>query len=171
MNKGRIVQVVGPVVDVEFTEKLPDIYSALTVDFKVANEPFNLILEVQQHLGDHWVRTISMSGTEGLKRGYDAIDTGYGYLLQQNRGKEDSILAVVVLTDGEDTDSKLPLEELMQHIRYDGENRKIHVFTIAYGKGAKKAILKQIAESTQAKTYEGTPENIVEVFKDISTFF
>jgi len=76
MNKGKIVQVVGPVVDVEFTEKLPDIYGALTVDFKVANEPFNLTLEVQQHLGDHWVRTISMSGTEGLKRGYEAIDTG-----------------------------------------------------------------------------------------------
>jgi F-type H+-transporting ATPase subunit beta len=76
MNKGKIVQVVGPVVDVEFTEKLPDIYSALTVDFKVANEPFHLTLEVQQHLGDHWVRAISMSGTEGLKRGYEAIDTG-----------------------------------------------------------------------------------------------
>jgi F-type H+-transporting ATPase subunit beta len=76
MNKGKIVQIVGPVVDVEFTEKLPDIYSALTVNFKVANEPFNLTLEVQQHLGDHWVRAISMSGTEGLKRGYEAIDTG-----------------------------------------------------------------------------------------------
>jgi len=76
MNKGRIVQVAGPVVDVEFTEKLPDIYSALTVDFRVANEAFNLTLEVQQHLGDHWVRAISMSGTEGLKRGYEAIDTG-----------------------------------------------------------------------------------------------
>src|ERR1700752_77102 len=76
MNKGKIVQVVGPVVDVEFTETLPNIYSALTIDFKVANEPFNLTLEVQQHLGDHWVRTISMSGTEGLKRGYEAIDTG-----------------------------------------------------------------------------------------------
>ena len=76
MNKGKIVQVVGPVVDVEFTETLPEIYSALTVDFKVANEPFHLTLEVQQHLGDHWVRAISMSGTEGLKRGYEAIDTG-----------------------------------------------------------------------------------------------
>ena len=76
MNKGKIVQVVGPVVDVEFTEHLPDIYSALTVEFKVENEPFNLTLEVQQHLGDHWVRAISMSGTEGLKRGYEAIDTG-----------------------------------------------------------------------------------------------
>jgi len=76
MNKGKIVQVVGPVVDVEFAENLPDIYSALTVEFKVGNEPFNLTLEVQQHLGDHWVRTVSMSGTEGLKRGYEVINTG-----------------------------------------------------------------------------------------------
>ncbi len=76
MNKGKIVQVVGPVVDVEFTEDLPAIYNALTVEFKVENEQFKLTLEVQQHLGDHWVRSISMSGTEGLKRGYEVIDTG-----------------------------------------------------------------------------------------------
>src|SRR5713226_2835658 len=76
MNKGKIVQVVGPVVDIEFTELLPAIYNALTVEFKVDSEQFKLTLEVQQHLGDHWVRTVSMSGTEGLKRGYEVIDTG-----------------------------------------------------------------------------------------------
>ena len=76
MNKGKIVQVVGPVVDVEFTENLPAIYNALTVEFKVENEQFKLTLEVQQHLGDNWVRAVSMSGTEGLKRGYEVIDTG-----------------------------------------------------------------------------------------------
>src|SRR5580693_6542666 len=76
MNKGKIVQVVGPVVDVEFTENLPAIYNALTVEFKVDSEQFKLTLEVQQHLGDHWVRSVSMSGTEGLKRGYEVIDTG-----------------------------------------------------------------------------------------------
>src|SRR6201987_3805995 len=76
MNKGKIVQLVGPVVDVEFTEHLPDIYSPLTVEFKVQNEKFKLTLEVQQHLGDHWVRTVSMSGTEGLERGLEASDTG-----------------------------------------------------------------------------------------------
>jgi F-type H+-transporting ATPase subunit beta len=76
MNKGKIVQVVGPVVDVEFTENLPAIYNALTVEFKVESEQFKLTLEVQQHLGDHWVRSVSMSGTEGLKRGYEVIDTG-----------------------------------------------------------------------------------------------
>ncbi len=76
MNKGKIVQVVGPVVDIEFTELLPAIYNALTVEFKVDREQFKLTLEVQQHLGDHWVRSVSMSGTEGLKRGYEVIDTG-----------------------------------------------------------------------------------------------
>jgi F-type H+-transporting ATPase subunit beta len=76
MNKGKIVQVIGPVVDVEFPESLPAIYRALTVDFKVNNEPVKLTLEVQQHLGNHWVRTVAMSTTEGLKRGYEVLDTG-----------------------------------------------------------------------------------------------
>jgi F-type H+-transporting ATPase subunit beta len=76
MNRGRIVQVIGPVVDVEFPASLPAIYNALTVDFKVNDQPVKLTLEVQQHLGDHWVRTVAMSSTEGLKRGYEALDAG-----------------------------------------------------------------------------------------------
>ncbi len=76
MNKGKIVQVVGPVVDVEFTENLPAHLQRVDRRIQVENEPVKLTLEVQQHLGDNWVRTISMSGTEGLKRGYEVIDTG-----------------------------------------------------------------------------------------------
>jgi F-type H+-transporting ATPase subunit beta len=76
MNTGKIVQVVGPVVDVEFPTMLPEIYNALTVEYKVDGKPAKLTLEVQQHLGDNWVRTISMSGTEGLKRGYEVLDSG-----------------------------------------------------------------------------------------------
>src|SRR5258705_13835537 len=76
MNTGKIVQVVGAVVDIEFLQSLPAIYDALTVDFKVEGQSIKLTLEVQQHLGDDWVRTVSMSGTEGLKRGYEVIDTG-----------------------------------------------------------------------------------------------
>src|SRR5439155_11100439 len=75
MNKGKIVQVIGPVVDVEFPGDLPGIYNALTVDYKVENQPVKLTLEVEQHLGDNWVRTVAMSSTEGLKRGYDVVDT------------------------------------------------------------------------------------------------
>ena len=76
MNTGRIVKVLGPVVDVEFPGTLPGIYNALTVEYKVQNQPAKLTLEVQQHLGDKWVRTISMSGTEGLKRGFEVTDSG-----------------------------------------------------------------------------------------------
>src|SRR5438552_15581356 len=76
MNKGKIVQVVGPVVDVEFPETLPRIYNALIVEYEAQGGPVKLTLEVQQHLGDNWVRTISMSGTEGLKRGFEVTDSG-----------------------------------------------------------------------------------------------
>src|SRR3954468_23783879 len=76
MNIGTIVKVLGPVVDVEFSEGLPGIYNALTCDYTVENEPAKLTLEVQQHLGDKWVRAISMSGTEGLKRGMEITDLG-----------------------------------------------------------------------------------------------
>src|SRR6185369_6912368 len=76
MNKGKIVQVIGPVVDVEFPDPLPAIYNALTVDFKTQGQAVKLTLEVEQHLGDNWVRTVAMSSTEGLKRGYEVLDTG-----------------------------------------------------------------------------------------------
>ena len=76
MNTGTIVQVDGPVVDVAFPDALPAITNALTVEYTVLDHPVTLTLEVQQHLGDRWVRTISMSGTEGLKRGYKVTDSG-----------------------------------------------------------------------------------------------
>src|SRR6516162_8909030 len=94
MNKGKIVQVVGPVVDVEFTENLPAIYNALTVEFKVDKEQVKLTLEVQQHLGDNWVRSVSMSGTEGLKRGYEVIDTGAPISVPVGDGVMGRVLAV-----------------------------------------------------------------------------
>ena len=76
MSKGKIVQIIGPVVDVEFPGELPAIYNALTVEFTVLGQAVKLTLEVQQHLGDNWVRAVAMSSTEGLKRGYEVTDTG-----------------------------------------------------------------------------------------------
>ncbi len=77
MNKGKIVQVIGPVVDIEFPSSLPSIYNAVTVDFNVPGHgKTKLTLEVQQHLGDNWVRAVAMSSTEGLKRGLEVVDTG-----------------------------------------------------------------------------------------------
>ena len=70
MNKGNIVQVIGPVVDVEFQEEneLPKIYNALEIEYEVSGNPTKLTLEVQQHLGDKWVRTIAMSAVSASRR-------------------------------------------------------------------------------------------------------
>src|SRR5436189_4333060 len=76
MNKGKIVQVIGPVVDVEFPDQLPAIYNALTVEFEVLGKTTRLTFEVQQHLGDNWVRVTAMSTTKGLKREMEILDTG-----------------------------------------------------------------------------------------------
>jgi len=77
MSKGKIVQIIGPVVDVEFTGGLPAIYNALTVEYDLPGQGrTKLTLEVQQHLGDDWVRAVAMSTTEGLKRGYEVTDSG-----------------------------------------------------------------------------------------------
>ncbi len=77
MNKGKIVQIIGPVVDVEFAGALPAIYNALTIDFTPpGGSPTKLTLETQQHLGDNWVRAVAMSTTEGLRRGQEVIDAG-----------------------------------------------------------------------------------------------
>src|SRR5881397_1662542 len=78
MNKGNIVQVIGPVVDVEFPggKGMPRIYNALEIEYEVNGNPTKLTLEVQQHLGESWVRSIAMSSTEGLKRGMSVTDTG-----------------------------------------------------------------------------------------------
>jgi len=77
-SKGRIVQVVGAVVDVEFEGSLPSIMSALetTNTDQKTGLPFRLVLEVAQHLGENTVRTISMDTTEGLVRGQAVSDTG-----------------------------------------------------------------------------------------------
>ena len=74
---GKVKQVLGPVVDVEFTGDLPKVYNALTLtNPTISNEANNLVLEVAQHLGDNTVRCIAMDGTEGLRRGQDVTDTG-----------------------------------------------------------------------------------------------
>jgi F-type H+-transporting ATPase subunit beta len=78
MNQGTIVQVIGPVVDVDFTESgtLPHIYDALEITYDVNGAPTRVVFEVQQHLGEGWVRAIAMSSTEGLKRGFKVNATG-----------------------------------------------------------------------------------------------
>ncbi|MEE9517297.1 MAG: F0F1 ATP synthase subunit beta [Candidatus Adiutricales bacterium] len=78
MNKGKIIQVIGPVLDVEFSDgQLPEILTALKITNPVIDDTEgNLVVEVAQHLGDNVVRCIAMDTTDGLVRGMDAEDTG-----------------------------------------------------------------------------------------------
>ncbi|MAT38515.1 MAG: F0F1 ATP synthase subunit beta [Ectothiorhodospiraceae bacterium] len=78
MNKGTVAQVIGPVVDVDFPDgTLPDILNALKIERKDDDgNQNNLIIEVQQHLGEDRVRAVAMDSTDGLVRGMDVLDTG-----------------------------------------------------------------------------------------------
>jgi len=73
-TEGRVVQVIGTVVDVEFPpEQLPEIYNAVEIDM---GDGQTLVAEVEQHLGNNWVRCLAMGSTDGLRRGARAVDTG-----------------------------------------------------------------------------------------------
>jgi F-type H+-transporting ATPase subunit beta len=81
MATGKVIQITGPVIDVEFPPgELPDIYNALEIKRPKAAglkaEDATLVVEVQQHLGNNWVRAVAMSTTDGLARGLDVVDTG-----------------------------------------------------------------------------------------------
>ncbi len=77
MNVGRIVRVIGPVIDVEFApESIPAIYNALKVDTESPAGRVQLVAEVQQHLVGNQVRAVAMSTTDGIQRGMEAVDTG-----------------------------------------------------------------------------------------------
>jgi len=76
---GRVVRVIGPVVDAEFPrDAMPNIYNALHVDVERSDGKHTLTLEVAQHLGDNMVRATSMQPTDGLVRGAPVTDTGSG---------------------------------------------------------------------------------------------
>src|SRR5258708_7867624 len=76
---GRVVRVIGPVVDAEFPrDAMPNIYNALHVDVTLSEGTKTLTLEVAQHLGDNLVRAISMQPTDGMVRGAEVTDTGSG---------------------------------------------------------------------------------------------
>ena len=80
LNKGRVVQVMGPVVDIQFERgHLPEIYNAIRIEHRARSEnerDINLTVEVAMHLGDNVVRCIAMASTDGLMRGMEAVDTG-----------------------------------------------------------------------------------------------
>ena len=97
-NIGKVVQIIGPVVDVEFsTATLPPIYQALRITSEGfdAPTPIDVICEVQQHLGEGRVRAVSMLPTDGMVRGMKAIDTGEGITVPVGNGTLGRILNVI----------------------------------------------------------------------------
>jgi F-type H+-transporting ATPase subunit beta len=106
MNKGKIVQVIGPVVDVEFPGQPPAIYNALTAEFDVPGQGrARRTLEIEQHLGDNWVRCVCMGSTEGMKRGYEVTDTGKPISMPVG----DCVLGRVFNVVGEPVDERGPV--------------------------------------------------------------
>jgi F-type H+-transporting ATPase subunit beta len=108
MNKGKITQVIGPVVDVEFEAgKLPEVYHALTITNPgIDDQENNLVCEVAQHLGENTVRAIAMDTTDGLVRGQDVIDTGDQILMPVGRKTLGRIMNVI----GQPIDEAGPVE-------------------------------------------------------------
>ncbi|HVT74156.1 MAG TPA: F0F1 ATP synthase subunit beta [Lacunisphaera sp.] len=105
-NQGKIVQVIGAVVDVQFDQNaVPPIYQALTVEFAVSGKQEKLTLEVQQHLGEGLVRTIAMSSSEGLKRGMPVADTGAPISVPVGAG----VLGRIFNVTGDPVDNKGPV--------------------------------------------------------------
>ncbi|MCI2395272.1 F0F1 ATP synthase subunit beta [Aliiroseovarius sediminis] len=100
--KGKITQVIGAVVDVQFEDDLPAILNALTTD----NNGNNLVLEVAQHLGENTVRCIAMDASEGLVRGQDVTDTGAPISMPVGNATLGRILNVI----GEPVDEKGPVK-------------------------------------------------------------
>jgi F-type H+-transporting ATPase subunit beta len=105
---GRVVQIIGPVIDVEFPEgRLPAIYNAVTVkdEGKETGVPIDIVTEVAQHLGENRVRCVSMKPTDGMVRGMTAVDTGAQILVPVGKETLGRILNVI----GEPVDERGPV--------------------------------------------------------------
>ena len=110
MATGKVIQITGPVVDVEFPAgDLPAIYNALEItrpSEAAGTDDDTLVVEVQQHLGNNWVRTVAMSTTDGLARGLEARDTGAPITVPVGRGTLGRLMNVL----GAPLDGKGPVE-------------------------------------------------------------
>ena len=106
-NVGRVVQIIGPVVDCEFDEKhLPSVYNSVIIEGDTAGGQIRVVTEVQQHLGESRVRCVSMQPTEGMIRGMPALDTGHSILVPVGRETLGRVMNVI----GEPVDKRGPIK-------------------------------------------------------------
>jgi Ca-activated chloride channel family protein len=151
-----------------FLENLgdPDQVSLITFSNQVSWIEKTVPLKENRKALEKRIKTLFASGKTSL---YDAIGQAYQYML--DNPTPDRITAVVVLSDGEDTSSKMKMNTLMEKVEFHPEKKSIRVFPIGYGKEADQKILEKIAQTAEATAYEGDVDNIEDIFKDIATFF
>src|SRR5689334_1814872 len=108
-NIGKVIQIAGPAVDVQFSEgHLPDIYTAVRVVSEGFNvpQPIDVVLEIQQHLGESRVRCVAMQATDGMVRGMKAIDLGGPISVPVGKGTLGRVMNVI----GEPVDNLGPIQ-------------------------------------------------------------
>lgn len=106
---------------------------------------------------------------EGGTSLYDATAQAYDLMLARAKADPGKIHAIVVMTDGRDESSKMPLPQL--ETRFNPENAPVKIFTIAYGDSADPTVLQSIANAAQGTSVKGSAATIVEVYRDLSAFF
>jgi Ca-activated chloride channel family protein len=107
---------------------------------------------------------------EGGTALYDAVAASQAEMMKRAKANPHRIHAVVVMTDGADTDSKLDLDGLLQQLTVEGE-RSVTVFTIGYGPSANADVLGRMAERSRGTFSRGSVDDIRQVYRDIATFF
>ncbi|WP_353572070.1 VWA domain-containing protein [Candidatus Albibeggiatoa sp. nov. BB20] len=146
--------------------KAEDKFSLLLFNHKISWLGKQQYLESNRLFFEHVLNTIRSNGGTAL---YDAIDSAYDYMVENF--KNDSISAIIVLSDGTDGHSKdATLESLLEKIK-QSSNKDIGIYPIAYGADAEISILKKIAEAAYSKAYSAETTDIGVVFQDIATFF
>jgi len=128
-NEGKIQQIIGVVVDVEFSQKVPDIYNALSVKISENNVEREIILEVAHHLSAHTVRTVSLGSTDGLKRGDKVTDTGSPISVpvgKETLGRMFDVIGNPIDGKGGEFPVRSPIHRSAPH--FDEQNTKIEIF-------------------------------------------
>jgi F-type H+-transporting ATPase subunit beta len=107
-NIGKVVQVIGPVIDAEFApESLPELYNAVELEWERDGKKTRLVCEVAQHIGRNQVRAVAMDSTDGLQRGQDVVDTGQPITVPVG----DAALGRILNVLGEPVDEQGPVGE------------------------------------------------------------
>ncbi|MDO8512056.1 MAG: F0F1 ATP synthase subunit beta [bacterium] len=129
INQGKIQQIIGVVADVEFAEKVPAIYNALSIEVEEKGQKKTIILEVVQHLSAHTVRAISLGATDGLRRGHIVTDTGNPISVpvgKETLGRMFDVLGQPIDGKGGTFTAHSPIHKLAP--KFSEQNTKIEIF-------------------------------------------